>query len=390
MRRKILALSTVLALVASSAVTLANVGVFEGEGHTIELTGTAKVRLVEEEVTIVPGRGMWPFDGSLSPRTLDHADYDCRFVLENLEDSPVEIRVGFPLNAERFSFPHPDSGASADPVVFYRFQVRDGGATCPVEYRPADREKRLSSVFLWTSRFGPEEHKTVRVTYRMPISAGLSPTAKDPDRDSDEALPWTGSLEAALGEGVGYVVRTGGSWAGKIDRATFRIVLGPFEGWLRRRGGSEESGGERRPLPFEPLLHRELHPDGWTEEDGALVLTREDWEPAAEDDIAVAWRLCALPRTEAAMRVLLEQAAPVEGWTVADLKALRAILLATDGVVPADAAAKAFVERQIWYGPAEGKTEAQASEGVRKAVALVDAARGKVGKVPTEVDGPEK
>lgn len=362
-------LFTALALLSFVALAGANIGVFEGEGQTIELAGTAEVRLVEEDVTITLGRGPLPFDGSLHPRTLDRADFDCRFVLENLAEEPVEIRVGFPLTAQRFEPGMLDSAAPVDAVFFYRFLARDAGTTYPVEFRPADRERKLSSVFLWTMTFAPGERKTLRVAYEMPVSAGLSPTVKDRGNDTEWPRPWMGALTAALGEGVGYVVRTGGTWAGKIDRATFRIEAGHFERWLTLRGWSEDSGD--RPGALSPLLHRDLEPEGWREEDGALVLTRRDWKPTKEEDISVVWRLCALPRTAAAMRAFLAKAGP-DRWSAGDLKTLRAIVLATEGVAPADAAARAFVERQVWYEPGEEKTKADVSSDVRAALAVVD------------------
>ena len=94
----------ILLFAITSQLSEANVGVFTGYGHSIELTSTDQIQMVREEVTIIPGRGRFQFSGSVPG--MDRVEYDCRFELKNLGEDSATIQVGFPLNSQFLSPPY--------------------------------------------------------------------------------------------------------------------------------------------------------------------------------------------------------------------------------------------------------------------------------------------
>lgn len=74
-------------------VAFANVGVFSGYGHTIELSKSEEIQMVSEEVEIIPGRGRFLFNGGVPG--MDRVEYKCKFKLKNLKNKDMTIRVGF-------------------------------------------------------------------------------------------------------------------------------------------------------------------------------------------------------------------------------------------------------------------------------------------------------
>ena len=102
--KKMKAALPIVFLAFAPQLSVANVGVFTGYGHSIELTSTDRIKMVREEVTIIPGRGRFHFSGSVPG--MDRVEYDCRFELKNLSEDPTKIQVGFPLNSQFLSPPY--------------------------------------------------------------------------------------------------------------------------------------------------------------------------------------------------------------------------------------------------------------------------------------------
>jgi hypothetical protein len=91
-------LSKLAFVVFTSTSALADAGVFTGNGQNLRQITSKSIRLESITVDITLGRGPFLFDGTVAG--MDEARYDCRFVLENLTNSPEEVEVGFPVDSE--------------------------------------------------------------------------------------------------------------------------------------------------------------------------------------------------------------------------------------------------------------------------------------------------
>jgi len=145
------ALLTISLFAIASQFSEANVGVFTGYGHSIELTSTDQIQMVREEVMIIPGRGPFHFSGSVPG--MDRVEYGCRFELKNLGDDSAKIQVGFPLNSQFLNPPYDQDQKVEDLVAQYRFIVQEGEKIHSLRYAPADKEKKLKNLFLWDLEF---------------------------------------------------------------------------------------------------------------------------------------------------------------------------------------------------------------------------------------------
>jgi hypothetical protein len=87
-----LALLAPIAALGTSA--FADAGVFTGNGQSLHQISTKNVRLVAIDVTIVPGRGRFLFDGTVPG--MDRTEFYCTFVLKSLSSNLEEVQIGFP------------------------------------------------------------------------------------------------------------------------------------------------------------------------------------------------------------------------------------------------------------------------------------------------------
>lgn len=152
-------------------------GVFAGTGQTLRQISTESVQLVSIDVTILPGRGRYLFDGGVAG--MDQVEYSCRFVLKNLTKKACEVQVGFPIDSEdaRLGAAPENKQEVQDWVLEYSFIARDEQTTYHVDFTKLDGKKRkdpYSSVFTWKLSFRPEETKTLAVQYRIPMSMGVA------------------------------------------------------------------------------------------------------------------------------------------------------------------------------------------------------------------------
>ncbi len=352
--KKILAAAFLVLLFAADA--NANTGIFFGSGHTITLGKSEQVQLVSEDVTITPNCGWQPI--------ADSVDYRCKFVLKNLTAKPVSIQVGFPLDSQ-FAREEKQPPAT-DLVLRYSFIARDDKTTYHVRFIPNDSEKKFSSVFLWDMAFDPAETRVLHVAYRLGMSQGVGTTNKDTMKKYEK--PWHAALASCAVEHFYYVTETGKSWAGTIEHASFRVVIGSWEDCLQKRP-VQFDGEPTEPKPNQqwwqygfPLktgsVYQHIEPEGWKSEhhESNSTLDTKTWEYRpykAGPPIAFLYYIVAFPRT----------VADCESWvrhvlgpkpSKADLAELREIAAAFYGIAPKSASAKKFVEQQIWYHPKEG------------------------------------
>jgi len=242
-------LSTVFLFAAISL--FANAGVFRGSGQTVVLDSTAQIQMAEEVVTMTPMRGNYPVDGSC--RNLDPMKFHCVFKLRNLTDQTVTVPVGFPISTNALWFR--DNAKINQTEVIARFGFVSGtkAQTYPVRYVPFDKKKKFSNIFLWDMTFQPKEEVELFVCYTMDGYLGLATTQKGkPEWEKTYKHSYLLHFEMAAGEGHQYVTETGKCWAGKIEKATFRINPFDFEKYLMKRGAFEE---EKKNAGKQELLH---------------------------------------------------------------------------------------------------------------------------------------
>ena len=332
----------------------ANVGVFTGYGHSIELSSTEEIQMVSEKVVIVPGRGRFLFDGSVPG--MDQVEYRCTFVLKNLKDKKVTVQVGFPLNTQFLRPPYDNKKKkTADLVTQYSFLAQEEEFQYSVRYVAGDRKKKLKNVFLWKMTFAPEETRTLRVSYRMPISMTLASTAiKRGVRDYGKR--WYRNLETCMIETFGYVTKTGKSWSGKIEDAGFRVYVRGFEDYLERRPFGDETGPGTRAksrgrFPVRvPMVVRTLSPAGWTsKDDGFLERSHRNYEPT--ENFLFRYYIIPFPRTPGEVKRMIPILSP-KGMTAEDRQDLADIFREFNGKKTGNPRIAKFVRNQVWFGKA--------------------------------------
>ena len=301
-----------LSLLFAAVSLFANAGVFRGSGQTVVLDSTAQIQMVEEVVTMRPMRGDYPVNGSC--RNLDPMKFHCVFKLRNLTDQEVTVPVGFPISTEALRFQDKTKINQTEVIAEFGFVAGTKDRTFAVRYVPFDKKKKFSNIFLWDMTFRPKEEIELFVCDTMYGYQGQADTQKGESRwdllaRAEEKHPFLRCLQGAAGEGHMYVTETGKSWAGKIEKATFRIVPFFFEKYLTKRRAFEDEDGAKDPriemLMSAPMVR------GWSPEydkwklvkdkqgrDLYLELVYEPFEPKSKaDNLAFFYLFPAMPTT---------------------------------------------------------------------------------------------
>lgn len=356
-------LSLVTILACSNGVP-GDVGVFNGNGQSLQLVTSEQVALDEIRVIITPGRH--PVFGGVGI-----VDYDCEFKLRNLKAEPCSVQVGFPIDGLGFGPTDEELNAPRDYASDIRFIAKDQRQT----YHPRFEWRRTpgqttsqpsepqpsGAIFLWTLHFEPHEEKSLKVLYVLPISFTLASTSKDENASSEgpATAEWLNILEGSLLLCGGYVTETGSSWAGKVKSASFELKTSSFERYLNHRRMIEDEEENARAgglhaamMAHEPWWHLTLSPDGYVATQDGVRWTYRDFEP--KDPIRFGYYLTFLPRTPAAVDTMLQyiklRAIEVD-FEIENIQLLRQVILASCGQQPTDETARKFVESQNWYHP---------------------------------------
>ena len=354
-------------MILTSRSGLADAGVFTGNGQNLRQISSKSIRMVSIEVTIVPSRGPFLFDGTVPG--MDQVQYDCKFILRNLTNEAEAVQVGFPVDSQfaRDHEPKPSKVSGLNWVLEYGFIALDEKTTYRVQFvrrKPGPGTNDFGAVFVWNMKFAPRETKALRVRYHIPMSMGLVTTERDetssrskPTETFSQELLIISELELA-----GYITSTGSSWAGNVEKATFTVYTEPFEKYINRRGITEESKSEmssadaaRSQATF-PVQHpwwfREVKPSNWKPVEGGLQWQYRNFKP--KEPITIAYYQTQLPKTseevDAFVDRFLENLQPGDS-VVSELTKIRELLLATYGKEPDDPAVRAFASEQRWYGP---------------------------------------
>ncbi len=340
----------VLLLSLSAHSVSANVGIFTGFGHSVALSSTEKVQMVSEEVTIIPGRGRFLFRGGV--QGMDRVEYHCLFVLKNLQKSKVNIQVGFPLNSQFLRPSDNKEKQTRELVTQYNFIAQTDEKQYSVRYVPGDNKKKLQNLFLWDMSFAPLESKTLQVSYSMPISMTLASSAHDWQK-SKYTKDWYRRLESCRLEFFGYVTETGKSWAGNIEKATFKVYIEGFEDYITNRPlfeGVTNKGlakAKKKYPVWEPTILRIVEPDGWQSgEKGFLIRTFENYQ--AESNIMFYYYLLSLPKTKNDAKDLISHLTKGD-FSNEDIQDLSDILREFNGEKTNNTRIEAFLKNQKWY-----------------------------------------
>jgi hypothetical protein len=347
------ALSTSLLLVAVlQGYACADVGVFAGTGQNIHLSTNADVQMVSQDVSIIPGRGRFLFDGSVAG--MDVADYRCTFQLRNESEREVKLQVGFPLNSQFLRAPYKSSASTVELVASYKFLVQESERIYSVRYEKATQQASFENVFLWDMTFSANEVKTLDVSYSLPISMSLSRTFRDGTKSSYDR-PWYSEMEACVVEYFGYVTETARSWKGNVESAKLTIQVSGFETYLNQRGTLERPSGDERqgayPILQKPEVFRSVSPEGWTKDsNGSIHWESTDSEPDA--GVVVAYSVLRIPKSDADTRILLRHLFKTDP-TQDDIRDLEDMIREYHGQKTENRRIKAFLENQIWYPKSE-------------------------------------
>lgn len=335
----------------------ANVGIFAGYGHDVELRSTEDIQMVSEEITITPGRGRFLFDGTGSG--MDMVDYQCRFVLKNHSGKENTVQVGFPLISQLLSPPYSTTQKTSELIAQYHFIAQEEGKIYSVRYSPGNMEKNVPNLFLWDMTFKPQEEKELLVSYSIPITAGIAKASKTMELKEPQKF-WFIALENCMIETFGYVTETGKSWKGAIQKATFRVFVKGFEAYLKNRGFAEYSDEAQRQemekMAFvkKPVIYRRIMPTSW-KEDGNGFIQWEYTNYRADQPIVFVYYFLNIPQnksdTERLIGMLFQNKPTKE-----DIEDFEAIVRAYYGEPTRNQRVKSFLEDQIWY-PQKDKRE---------------------------------
>lgn len=359
--------------VAAQAISArADVGVFTGTGQNLRQISTAHIQLVSIDVTITPVRGRFMFDGTVPG--LDQVEYDCKFVLRNLKDAPCEVKAGFPLDSQ---FAHPAEarrGESVDWVSAYSFIARDEETTYHPRvgwWKHKDAEDSVG-MLTWPMKFEPRQTRLLKVQYRLPMSESLAATSKrgtDSGPSNETGNPWLDSslLTGCLVEFAGYTTETGSSWAGNVERASFRLSTAQFERYLDQRALydclppgvlddeselDDDKASMRSVVSRHVWWYREIKPEGWRATEDGVQWDYKDFKP--KDPIGIRYYLTFFPRVPGEVDAWIDdlcKAVPDRKMSPDDLAMIRQVFLATYGQEPKDDAVRKFAEDQAWFRP---------------------------------------
>lgn len=364
--RWLLRVCLAILVTCTSRSAFADAGVFTGNGQNLRQITSKSIRMVSIDVTIVPGRGPFPFDGTVPG--MDEVRYECKFVLRNLTSKAEDVQVGFPIDSQ-FARAEPKSSKESDLnwVLEYGFIALDEKTTYRVRFvrrKPGRGPNEFGAIFLWNMKFAPRETKTLRVQYHIPMSMGLVSTERD-ERAEKSARTEAFSQELlviAQLELAGYITSTGSSWAGTVEQATFTAYTQAFEKYISGRGITDESKSNLSPedsTRFEssfPVQHpwwfREIKPVGWKAVEGGVQWQYQNFKP--KEPIAIAYYQTQLPKNADEVGPFIDRFSKnleSKNSVVTELTKIRELLLATYGKEPDDPTVRTFASEQRWYAP---------------------------------------
>jgi hypothetical protein len=397
------ALLALIAALGTSA--FADAGVFTGNGQSLHQISTKNVQLVAIDVTIVPGRGRFLFDGTVPG--MDRTEFYCTFVLKSLSANVEEVQIGFPVDSQfagysRNESPLISAKESDKWVSDYSFIARDEKTTYHVSFvrRKKEAASEFGELFTWEMSFAPKETRTLTVQYQLPMTMGLGSTRKDDNAKYELDSPLEQELlNTGMEEVVGYITSTGSSWAGNVENATITVITAPFEHYLDVRGiveavptGSfdkqnDEDMRYRKNFPVRhPWWFRTISPIGWKRIEDGIQWHYQDYKP--QNAIVVTYFMTEFPRLPEEVSAFVDQFlenisdndGPLSGRhqlkpqsKVEELRRLKQLLIATYGREPDDDYVRQHVAGQRWYEPRKNFTIENLTKTQKAVLSQIDA-----------------
>jgi len=183
-------IATVIALLffITATVWADGVEVSSTDGNTVIPVQNNKIRMVSEEVTMVPAN---------TKGITEDVKVNATFLFENLTDQPISMKMGFPYFS---SAPKGFKASVQDKVVTIEKRPMGGKGEIVLQH---ERSGYILHMYAWDIAFKPHEKKDVKVEY---IST------------------WGFVLPQSTSYFI-YIVETGALWSGTIGKADFSIIL---------------------------------------------------------------------------------------------------------------------------------------------------------------------
>ncbi|MEK6742654.1 MAG: YARHG domain-containing protein [Nitrospirota bacterium] len=183
-------IATVIALLffITATVWADGVEVSSTDGNTVIPVQNNKIRMVSEEVVMVPAN---------TKGITEDVKVNATFLFENLTDQPISMKMGFPYFS---SAPKSFKAWVQDKVVNIEKRPMGGKGEIVLQH---ERSGYILHMNAWDISFQPHEKKNVKVEYLG---------------------TWGFSLDRSTSYFI-YVVETGALWSGTIGKADFSLIL---------------------------------------------------------------------------------------------------------------------------------------------------------------------
>lgn len=226
-----LALITTMAFIVS-AVGYADDTFFGGKGSILYPSSKTTVRMVSEKVNI--------------KRNKKDVLVDCEFVFNN-PDKNAEITMGFPAEPRiDYNDEKEDVSYDLNDLLIKDFTLSIDGVEKKCELLKVSNEEikdiNMKYAYVWKCTFPKKKQVYIKHTYRYGISG-----------DSGGSV-W-----------IGYVMKTGALWAGKMDKAEITLDL-----------------NEKIPTKF-----LKITPSGYEYKGGVVKWTYLDFKPTADINVKI-------------------------------------------------------------------------------------------------------
>lgn len=196
------------------------------DGNTVIPVQNNKIRMVSEEVAMVPAK---------TKGITEDVKVNATFLFENLTDQPISMKMGFPYFSEA---PKGFKAWVQDKVVSVERRPMGGKGEIVLQH---ERSGYILHMYAWDIAFKPHEKKEVKVEY---IST------------------WGFVLPQSTSYFI-YIVETGALWSGTIGKADFSIILseGTMD-YLRHPGTALRA-----------------YPSGYTRKGNRIEWHFQNWKP---------------------------------------------------------------------------------------------------------------
>ena len=343
----------IVSLVLLTQIGFANIGVFSGDGFSLEFQKNNNIALLNEEVIVTPTRGEVLFNGTFDG--MDKVKYKCKFTLKNKNKNSIRVRVAFPLNSDQVKLKEQMPKSKMELISFYNFIAQDKYQIFDVKYKKETKSKEYKNLFIWDIDFNPNETKEVYISYSMPISMNVISAGLKLSYNSSYKKDWYVLLQRSIIEYFGYVTKTALTWSDDTKSAFFKINSKHFEEYLKNRPFMEISSQslvEKTMRKFaswnSPAIFRDIIGFNFEDSNNSLVYRTTKAEDFQKGFI-VRYYILNLPRDVYSLESLIESLRLKGFNTKEDIEDLTDILKEFNSIKTNNKNIKTFLENQVWY-----------------------------------------